>query len=181
MIQGEKIIRKAGREEGAGLKANADSIIIREYCDADWDAVCAVHDRARPDELRGSCDSRAFVPLAADQDDAASFQRSRKFVACIEGQVVGFVGVDGTYLSWLYLDPAWYGRGIGRELLRLGLRLIGPQAWTVVLAGNARARRLYESEGFQVVRTCEGSNAGYPCTSKQLALSPSLNPGHSTP
>jgi ribosomal protein S18 acetylase RimI-like enzyme len=150
-----------------------DSVIIRAYCDDDWPAVCAVHDRARPDELRGSCDPRAFVPLADDQEDAADFQRSRKFVACRGDQVVGFVGVDGTYLSWLYVDPAHYGRGIGRQLLRWGVSLIGPQAWTVVLAGNARARRLYESEGFRVVRTSEGHNAGYPCTSMRLALSSS--------
>jgi hypothetical protein len=81
-----------------------DSVIIRAYCDDDWPAVCAVHDRARPDELRGSCDPRAFVPLADEQEDAADFQRSRKFVACIGDQIVGFVGVDGTYLSWLYAD-----------------------------------------------------------------------------
>ena len=155
----------------------ADHITIREYRDADWSAVCAVHDRARPDELRGSCDPRAFVPLAEEQDDAASFQRSRKFVACVGGQVVGFVGVDGTYLSWLYVDPASYGRGIGRQLLRWGVRRIGPQAWTVVLAGNTRARRLYAGEGFQVVHTFESVNAGYPCTCVQLALSPGENPG----
>ena len=147
-------------------------ITIREYCDNDWPMVCAVHDRARPDELRGSCDPRAFVPLAAEQDDTASFQRSRKFVACVGEQVVGFVGIDGTYLSWLYVDPAYYGQGIGRRLLRLGLQLIGPQAWTIVLAGNIRAQRLYESEGFRVVRIYESTNAGYPCTCVQLALSP---------
>ena len=56
-------------------RQNADRIMIRAYCETDWAAVCAVHDRARPDELRGSCDPRAFVPLAAEQDDAASFQR----------------------------------------------------------------------------------------------------------
>ena len=150
-----------------------DSIILREYCDTDWTEVCAVHDRARPDELRGSCDARAFVPLALEQEDAPSFQRSRKFVACVGGTIVGFVGVDGTYLSWLYVDPAWSGRGIGRTLLRMAVRLIGPQAWTIVLTGNIRARRLYESEGFQVVRTREGMNAGYPCTSMELALSAS--------
>lgn len=152
---------------------SGDHVVIRAYCDADWPAVCVVHDRARPDELRGSCDPRAFVPLAEEQEDAESFQRSRKFVACRGEQVVGFVGIDGTYLSWLYVDPAYYGQGIGRQLLRLGLQLIGPQAWTVVLVGNLRARRLYESEGFQVVHTSEGTNAGYPCTGLQLALSPS--------
>jgi ribosomal protein S18 acetylase RimI-like enzyme len=143
-------------------------LTIREYCDNDWPAVCVVHDRARPDELRGSGDLRAFVPLAAEQDDTASFQRSRKFVACVGEQIVGFVGVDETYLSWLYVDPAYYGQGIGRRLLRLGLQLIGPQAWTIVLAGNIRARELYESEGFRVVRIYESTNAGYPCTCVRL-------------
>jgi ribosomal protein S18 acetylase RimI-like enzyme len=148
-------------------------VVTRAYRDADWPAVCAVHDRARPDELRGSCDPRDFVPLAEDRSDGENFRRSRKFVACIGERVVGFVGVDGTYLSWLYVDPACYGQGIGRRLLRLGVGLIGPQAWTVVLAGNARARKLYEGEGFQVVQTSVGTNAGHPCTSLRLALSPS--------
>lgn len=150
-----------------------NSITCRPYREADWPAVCALHDRARPDELLGSCDPRAFVPLAIDKDDAASFQRSRKFVACSDEQIVGFVGVDGSYLAWLYVDPSHYRRGIGRQLLRLGVRLIGPSAWTVVLAGNARARRLYESEGFEVVGTREGFNAGYPCISLRLALADS--------
>jgi ribosomal protein S18 acetylase RimI-like enzyme len=104
--------------------------------------------------------------------DAEGFRRSRKFVAFLGEQVVGFVGIDGTYLSWLYVDPDYYGQGIGRRLLRLGVRLIGPETWTVALAGNARARRLYESEGFQVVHTREGANEGYPCTCVELALTP---------
>lgn len=148
--------------------------IIRPYKPDDWPAVCAVHDRARPDELHGSCDSRAFVPLAEDQEDGANFLRSQKFVACMGegGQIVGFVGVDGTYLSWLYVDPAYYGRGIGRQMLRFAVELMGPEGWTVTLAGNTRARRLYESEGFQVIRTSQGSNAGYPCISLRMALYP---------
>lgn len=153
----------------------ADHHVIRPYIPEDWPEVCAVHDLARPHELEGSCDPRAFVPLAEEQVDAANFHRSRKFVACVEGRVVGFVGVDDEYLSWLYVDPAFYGRGIGRELLRLGVRLIGPQAWTVALARNVRARRLYESEGFQVVETFEGANAGYPCSCLKLALSPAAS------
>ena len=145
-------------------------ITMRVYRDDDWAAVCALHDRARPDELRGSCDPHAFVPLADEKEDADSFHHSRKFVACFGEQIVGFVGIDGTYISWLYVEPNYYGQGIGRQLLRLGIELIGARAWTVALAGNTRARRLYESEGFQVVRTFEGENAGYPCTCVRLAL-----------
>lgn len=148
-----------------------DHLTIRAYQDDDWLAVCAVHDRARPDELGGSCDPRAFVPLAEEPDDTASFQRSLKFVACVGEQVVGFVGVDATYVSWLYVDPVFYRQGIGRRLLRLAMERIGPQAWTVALAGNLAARRLYESEGFQAIRTYEGTNAGYPCACVELALS----------
>lgn len=148
-------------------------VTIREYSDLDWVAVCTIHDLARPDELLGSCDPRAFVPLADDLEDAANFHRSHKFVACVGSQVVGFVGVDGTYLSWLYVAPAFYRRGIGRQLLRWGIQCIGPQAWTIALAGNSRARKLYESEGFRVIRTYEGQNAGYRCMCLKLALSSS--------
>jgi ribosomal protein S18 acetylase RimI-like enzyme len=114
---------------------------------------------------------RHLLLLATDQADTASFQRSRKFVACVGEQVVGFVGIDRTYLLWLYVDQACYGQGIGRRLLRLGLQLIGSQAWTIVLAGNIRTQRLYESEGFRVVRIYESTKAGYLCACVQLALS----------
>ncbi len=85
--------------------------------------------------------------------------------------------MDGTYLAWLYVDPAYYGRGIGRRLLRHGLDLIGPEAWTIALVNNIPARRLYESEGFGVVRTFDSDNAGYPCTCVRLALHPTTGTG----
>ncbi|EKV00992.1 acetyltransferase [Leptolyngbya sp. PCC 7375] len=147
-------------------------ILLRAYCDDDWSVVCDIHDRARPHELKGSCDANSFLPLAEDPEDIDNFHRSEKFVACIQGQVVGFVGVDDNLVAWLYVDPDYFGIGIGRELLQLGLELAGPQAWTVVLSGNTRARRLYASEGFQVVHTFEGSNAGYPCTCLELSFKP---------
>ncbi|MEM9264078.1 MAG: GNAT family N-acetyltransferase [Cyanobacteria bacterium P01_F01_bin.13] len=146
------------------------TITLRAYCNEDWPAICAIHDRARPYELDGSCDTQAFVSLAVEQEDIENFQRSEKFVACLGETVVGFVGVDDSLISWLYVDPAHFGQGIGRELLQLSLELTGPQAWTVVLAENTIARKLYESEGFQVIHTFDGSNAGYPCTCLEMAL-----------
>jgi ribosomal protein S18 acetylase RimI-like enzyme len=158
-----------------------DGFSIRAYVAENWPAVCGVHDRARPDELKGSCDPRGFVPLADEKEDASNFARSRKFVACGGDRVVGFVGVDGKFVSWLYVDPDFYGRGIGRRLLRLAIRLIGSDAWTVALAGNTRAQRLYESEGFRVVETFEGDNAGYPCMCLKLAIPASPESGSMWP
>jgi ribosomal protein S18 acetylase RimI-like enzyme len=152
--------------------AEEPALTIRAYRDEDFAAVCAVHDRARPDELRGSCDPRAFVPLAEEQQDMEDFQRSAKYVACQGDQIVGFMGVDGEYISWLYVDPDFYGRGIGRRLLRLGMELAGPGAWTIALVGNTRALGLYESQGFVIGSTFAGDNAGYPCTCARLTLSP---------
>jgi len=34
------------------------------------------------------------------------------------GRVVGFVAFQRPYISWLYVNPRYYRRGIGRELLR---------------------------------------------------------------
>jgi predicted N-acetyltransferase YhbS len=64
------------------------------------------------------------VPLAEDPK-ADGTHRSRKLVACEGDRVVGFVGVDGTYSSCVYVDLEHHGHGIGCRLLRLG---VGPQS-----------------------------------------------------
>jgi ribosomal protein S18 acetylase RimI-like enzyme len=145
-------------------------ITYRDYQDTDWQAICQIHDRARPDELVGSCDPRGFVPIEQDKE-VEDLNRHKKFVACEDDIVVGFVGVDEDYLAWLYIDPDYYGKGIGRELLRIGIREIGEGAWTIALEGNKKAIALYESEGFQEVSRFEGDNNGYPCTCLKLKRS----------
>lgn len=138
-------------------------IAYRDYQDSDWNAICRIHDLARPDELKGSCDPRGFIPIEQDKE-VEDLKSSRKFVACDGDAVVGFVGVDEDCLAWLYVDPSHYGKGIGRELLRIGIREIGEGAWTIVLDGNQSAMALYESEGFQEAERFNGENNGYPVT-----------------
>lgn len=138
-------------------------ITYRKYQDKDWPAICSIHDRARPDELKGSCDPRAFIPIERDPE-VEDLKRSQKFVACDGNAVVGFSAVDGKYVSFLYVDPNYYGRGIGRKLLQIAVEAIGAGAWTIVLHKNKPAIGLYESEGFKEVRRFDSDNAGYPCT-----------------
>lgn len=132
---------------------------IRPYAPADWDRLCAIHDRARIDELRGSVDPAAFLPLAATAEAEGLFD-GELWVAEVAGDVAGFVAVADDEVTWLYVDPDRARRGIGRALLRHALARCGPIATTVVLAGNAPAIALYRSEGFEVVETKRGGLAG---------------------
>ncbi|MEO0349125.1 MAG: GNAT family N-acetyltransferase [Cyanobacteria bacterium P01_A01_bin.15] len=134
------------------------TIALRAYCDEDFPAVCAIHDRARLFEVQDVYDLKTLMRLIGEEGDFENFHHSEKFVACLGETIVGFVGVDESLVSWLQVDPAYFGQGIGRELLQLGLELTGPQAWTVVFAGNTWARQLYESAGF--VHTFDVTSAG---------------------
>ena len=140
---------------------------IRPYKSTDWKAICLIHDLARPDELAGSCDPRAFVPIEQDQE-VDHLKKCDKLIAVDGGTLVGFIGVDADYIGWLYVHPAHYGQGIGRKLLQAGLKMVKGKAWTIALDGNARAIGLYQSEGFQEQRRYQSENAGYPCTCIRL-------------
>ncbi len=140
---------------------------IRPFQPEDWQYICQIHDAARPDELIGSCDPKAFVPIEKDPE-VEHLKLCQKLVAVENNQVVGFVGVDERYLGWLYVHPDHYGKGIGRTLLQAGLKLIPDKAWTIALAGNTRAVNLYQSEGFVEVNRYQSDNAGYPCTCLRL-------------
>jgi ribosomal protein S18 acetylase RimI-like enzyme len=142
-------------------------ITIRSYQKEDWQVICQIHDAARPDELKGSCDPRAFIPLEKDPE-VKHLQSCRKLVAEVNGSVVGFVGIQDDYLGWLYVHPDYYGNGVGRLLLREGLELIPGNAWTIALADNRRAVHLYQSEGFSEVLRYQSDNSGYPCTCLRL-------------
>jgi len=146
-------------------------VMIRDYRPEDWAAICRVHDRSRPDELRGSFDARAFIPLADDPEHLYIAQCTM-FVAVDGDEVVAFAGVDEPYLAWLYVDPAHYRRGIGRALLRHCLARLGDDAWTQGCGNNDAALSLYLSEGFKVESRFTGDNAGYKGPSFRLALHP---------
>lgn len=82
----------------------------------------------------------------------------------LDGEIVGFsrygasrdpdVGSETGEVIALNLHPAWWRRGLGRELLReTQQRLRGRgflEATLWVLHGNARARRFYEARGWRL-------------------------------
>ena len=67
---------------------------------------------------------------------------------------LGHVMVDGDELVHLFIDPGHHGRGLGRQLLEVGERLIRQggheQAELHTIVGNAPAIALYEKFGWTV-------------------------------
>ncbi|WP_253851725.1 GNAT family N-acetyltransferase [Mycobacterium sp. 1423905.2] len=67
-------------------------------------------------------------------------------------------------LMALYVDPAYLGRGVGRSLMiaaRRRLRALGVAGASLwVLAGNDRARRFYERDGWAFDGTRRTGNYG---------------------
>lgn len=116
---------------------------IRRAITADWPSVQGVHERAAPAELH-------FVN-ETDRPQMASLRtvfRGDLWIAEALSQTLGFVACVGTDISWLYVDPSYFRRGVRRALLRHAVAHCGPIAHSTVLADNVACLALMASERF---------------------------------
>jgi ribosomal protein S18 acetylase RimI-like enzyme len=134
---------------------------IRAYGDSDWEAIRNIYDLSKPDEMRGSVDLAAVIPLNQDAAGLALFRDSVILVADDADQIVGFGGYKGNYISWLFVHPSHRRKGVAHALLEeiLG-RLQGPITLNVG-ANNQAARKLYSGFGFIVAREFSGTFNGH--------------------
>lgn len=144
------------------------SFLVRPARVADASAIGEVHVRAWQAAYRGVMPDEYLDALSADERAAMWRDRMARddlpplLVAEAAGVVVGFAAFGGERpspdqrgageLGAINLDPAHWGKGIGRSLLRevtsalssLGYR----EAILWVVPQNLRARSLYEREGW---------------------------------
>ena len=132
---------------------------LRSYEPKDWPRLCAIHDLARMDELRASGLADAFIPLERAAANEGLFDHS-VVVAEVDDRVLGFVAFSNDELSWLYVDPAAYRRGIGRVLLRHAIAAADSKFSAEVLVGNEPALQLYLAEGFKILKRVDGRMTG---------------------
>lgn len=95
--------------------------------------------------------------LLAVRTDASFDVRARErtgdtAVAVVDGAVAGFVMVVGDEVEQVYVAQAHRGTAVAATLLAEAERLVRAagheRAWLAVVAGNARARRFYERNGW---------------------------------
>ncbi len=132
---------------------------IRPYIPTDWSRLSAIHDAARLDELRLSAGEAAFLTLEQTAINEGLFS-AQLDVAEIDDLIEGFVAYSDEELTWLYVNPSCYRRGVGRALLRHAVAHGGPVIRAEVLEGNEPALSLYLSEGFRIVERVEGRLEG---------------------
>ena len=129
---------------------------IREYVhQLDWDNICKIHDSARLIELEGSVTKKAFVPLINCYKDEEFF-KSTIFIGEVENRTIGFVAFDKHEITWLYVDPKFFGNGYGRRLLDFVIDKALKPIKVTVLNNNFRAISLYKSCGFKVMSESKG-------------------------
>ena len=129
---------------------------IREYVhQLDWDNVCKIHDSARLIELEGSVTKKAFIPLINCYKDEEFF-KSTIFIGEVENRTIGFVAFDKHEITWLYVDPKFFGNGYGRRLLDFVIDKALKPIKVTVLNNNLRAISLYKSNGFKIISKSKG-------------------------
>ncbi len=132
---------------------------IRTYFNDDWPRVCEIHDAARADELSAAGLMDAYLTLE-QTGEAEGFNNYHRLVAEVSGEVQGFVAFTETELSWLYVNPRCYGRGIASALIQAALKETGAALTVEVLDGNAAALSVYERAGFVKVGRATGRMPG---------------------
>jgi len=98
-----------------------------------------------PEELTAARTEDSFYTRAAQRVSDTT-------VAVIDGQIAGFVMVVGDEVEQVYVSGLHRGAGVADLLLSEAERQVGDAghstAWLAVVAGNARARRFYERNGW---------------------------------
>ena len=128
-------------------------LCIRTATHADAPAIADIWHAGWPDGHLG------HVPeeLVAVRTEESFRQRAAERVAVtvvaeVGGTVAGFTMVVDDEVEQVYVSADHRGSGVADALLREAERLVGAAghrtAWLAVVAGNARARRFYDRNGW---------------------------------
>jgi GNAT superfamily N-acetyltransferase len=133
---------------------------LRAYVAADWAQLCRIHDAARRDELAAAGLEAAFLTLEQTAAGEGLFDGTLIVAVDESATIHGFAACCDDELTWLYVDPSSYRRGVGRLLLQALIASTQGTLKTEVLVGNEGALALYLACGFRIERRVDGQLTG---------------------
>jgi GNAT superfamily N-acetyltransferase len=126
---------------------------LRPATEADTDAITTVWHAGWPDGHLGNVpDELLEHRRLADFRRMVTARIDATTVAVSDDTVIGFVTVHGDEVEEMYVGKAARGSGVAAMLLTHAEQTIAnrhDRAWLAVVAGNVRARRFYERQGWQ--------------------------------
>lgn len=106
---------------------------------------CDAHLGNVPQQLVDARTRESFEPRALEHVQDTT-------VATVDGEVAGFVMVVGDEVEQVYVSAGHRGSGVASALLTAAEQSVVANghsvAWLAVVAGNTRARRFYERQGW---------------------------------
>ena len=82
----------------------------------------------------------------------------------------GFIGLDGTKIEMLFVDPKYHGKGIGSRLINHAVKIKGRNLKVDVNEQNDGAYAFYKRLGFVQVGRSELDSSGQPFPLLHLEL-----------
>ncbi len=80
-------------------------------------------------------------------------RRQYFLLASINGQLAGFASLEGAYLDFMYVSPAWQRNGVARHLLRhLETEALRNRHTEILTDVSISAQPFFEKQGFVVLR-----------------------------
>lgn len=101
--------------------------------------------------------------------EAEYLPNSETWVACNHDKPVGFIGLMGTFIGGLFVDPGAQGLGVGRRLVTHALTLKGSLELEVY-AANENAVCFYSRLGFTEVSRRKHDDEGLPFENLRMRL-----------
>lgn len=148
-------------------------VTIRDANPADASRIADIWARGWPDGHLGHVPESLVAARTVESFHARTPAKiADTKVAEEDGEVIGFVMVHDDELEQIYVDAASRGSGAATLLLRTGEQMLADRGHTdiflAVVAGNTRARRFYERNGWNDAgpfdhRTAEDPPHVVPC------------------
>jgi ribosomal protein S18 acetylase RimI-like enzyme len=143
---------------------------LRRFKKEDWKAINTIYNLSKPDEMRGSVDLRALIPIEEDEKGIALFNDSQIFVAEENETILGFGGHKANYISWLFVHPDHRRRRVAHMIIDHILSKLTGTIKLNVGKHNKAAKSLYAKYGFKIEREFTGNFNGYKSEALTMSL-----------